>query len=1124
MADYTSRASEVESFLDLKNDPDFQQDLIRFYTGGRYKMSKEDMKKEGPEGLTRRFIEHMRGQSWNEVTAVKDLNYVHNKDMRQEGKDAFGRLIKAWDSSESAGAGFFESVGDFSEAFLTAPSTYVGLGSFGLGKVGAKTALYANQVLLRNSLKNGLTKKVASESLRRQALKSGAAGFTTGAAVGGGQAIAQGETREEVIEDFNYGGKEALTDVLLAGTIEGTMGAGLGALSGVIGSSRQANVKDFLQERGRDLAEKRAETAKQAIFTINSSSESAKKEASKILSDLDDIFASREGVKGSKLKDRLDPERVKRGDAILNAMTDPSAKPVFSSGLSIDVMRSVAAAAAEMMDNQKLNIQGSERITESVANALRGEGSEEAFEVLEGIRKKYGLSKDEFSLIYMSEASRAGRILGFQSAIKSGARILGGKESDLDVLFSKGASSISEEEAASIVGQAVRNSSKKEGAVGLLQDLDAMRIAFMTSQPATTMRNLRNSGILLGVDMVDELNKGLYKSIKGEAQIKDIIPNMTAMLRGYTFNNAEAKMLRAIMMDEIPEATKRLYNNASRIDMGLEGTSPMAKAGRFVNIFNTATDSVIKEGMFFGSLDRQFREQGLSLQEWMRSSKSFEDLPEGIDFEKSIADANRLTMQSDFRGDTSALGKTARAVITVNRKVPFLVSQAAGVPFPRYVASHLQMMSEYTPLVGELMYRKGVVSGPSDDATRYARQATGTMLLGAGIALAYERDGEVDYGSIRTSLGEQADMKQYAGSILAHLYLGDAIWRYNKGLPVKFTKEEVSAVFGGVPDFQFDFSFAESFVKSLAEGGMTEELEKELGNFVATFTMPAAIARDIYGQFDYTSSGNPYTRDLALGSSEEELSTKGAGSFGQGILAGQATRFLPDADFLQYTQSFDGEKDIKIYDYDNPVARSTVSPLYKQISGGSSEAPLTELQKYQSRYGIKNWKMFNKRSVGALANANTQYVVQKNLAKKLPQLFEDWKVNSPASKKYGDLAFDDLTPENTGVPLRELEADKAKILESYIKFNIIKEAESVQDMFDTFVARQPVKARGFIRNNYTIQVKEKGKQVFDQTSREFGYASSNEMIGSAETVQQEINRRLLLLYKVPLMKEPEVYK
>ena len=233
---------------------------------------------------------------------------------------------------------------------------------------------------------------------------------------------------------------------------------------------------------------------------------------------------------------------------------------------------------------------GDIRITEAIANKMRDGDSQEVFTILKDVKDKYGLSKDEFSMIYLSEVSRAGQTLGFQSAIKRGAKINLDEASDIDVLFSKGASSISSQDAQEISAAAVRNS--KSGAYKFLQDLDTMRISFMTSQPATTMRNLTNVGILIGTDIVDQVNKAIYKGLTGDAsQIKTFIPNMTAVVRGLSFNNTEAKLLRQIMLEEMPEQSMRLYNQAMRLEVGMESSGVLARVGRFVNMANTLSVS-----------------------------------------------------------------------------------------------------------------------------------------------------------------------------------------------------------------------------------------------------------------------------------------------------------------------------------------------------------------------------------------------------------------------------------------------------------------------------------------------------------------------------------------------------
>ena len=75
MADYINRA-EDNYFTDLIDDETFGEDLKKFFTGGRYNYSEKEIEEKGVEGLANDFAEHMRYQSTNETTAVKDLLYV----------------------------------------------------------------------------------------------------------------------------------------------------------------------------------------------------------------------------------------------------------------------------------------------------------------------------------------------------------------------------------------------------------------------------------------------------------------------------------------------------------------------------------------------------------------------------------------------------------------------------------------------------------------------------------------------------------------------------------------------------------------------------------------------------------------------------------------------------------------------------------------------------------------------------------------------------------------------------------------------------------------------------------------------------------------------------------------
>ena len=248
MVEYLNKATDGV-FLDLVEDEDFKKDLVRFFTGGRYTYSLEDFKDKGAKGLAEDFVEHMRGHDWNEVTAAKDLNYAKNKDVDVSGKQAFGRLIQAWDSSDKAGTNnFLTSSGDFFEAIATAPSSYLALGSLGLGKLASKAGAKGLQILTRKELKKQLSKEI-----RPSILKSAGIGAAEGAVVGTTQSVLGGETREELIEGYEYTNADVAIDAAFNLALGGTLGAGGGKLA----SLKQKKVDELFLERSRNLNDKR---------------------------------------------------------------------------------------------------------------------------------------------------------------------------------------------------------------------------------------------------------------------------------------------------------------------------------------------------------------------------------------------------------------------------------------------------------------------------------------------------------------------------------------------------------------------------------------------------------------------------------------------------------------------------------------------------------------------------------------------------------------------------------------------------------------------------------------------------------------------------------------------------
>ena len=1158
MVDYIERVKDG-AFIDLKDDYDFQVDLVQFFSGGRYTKSREEMKELGYEGLTKEFIEHMRYQSSNEVTAIKDLNYAINKDVHRKGKESFGNLIQAWDNSDRAGTGYLDGASDFLWATASAPSTYVGLGSLGLGKLGAKAAAKGTQMLVRSSLKKAivqptLKKAVKPISKTMGALKGAGTGFAAEAAIGGVTAYGGEETREELIEGYDY----TTGDLALQAGVQGLFGSVLGGVGGALSANKGLNKLELAQKMSTATEQSRKEAAELALKTIDGANAEQISFATGRVVDLEATLAARGGDAKSSILEPLDSKKVEMGETILKGITDIDNKGGnLSSGLSMDTIRSITAATIDIAD--ELNIKSNERITSAVARRLDDEAIDSSLVIdnLEKIRNKYGLTRQQMSYVYLADVSRAGKILAEQSRIAKATKKAGstlrsldeeaaakaaGVEVDINKLAAHGLSSFDDQAVAEMSSAVVRNSSKRTAGTkfyNFLQDVDQMRIAFMTSQFTTTARNITSTVLLAGVDMSDELFRGMIRGVQGKPN--NVLRRMSATVRGMSWDNATAEVFRESFLEQMPEEYTKTFYNTLRMEVGTQSTSRMAKTGRLVNLVNTTFDTAFKEGAMFGSLDKQLADLGdetvgLTVKDFLEKGGRLDNLPDGF-MAKSIDDANRFTMQRTYEGDKSPFGKAARGLSSLNQKYPFIISAVVGIPFPRYVANHIEMIADYTPILGAVvpaLKKAGVNIGGDafkSNEDRMVRQLTGTSLIALGYLLASNKEGEVDYGSIETAVGSDADLAPSAGFLIAPMFLGDLMYRNNNGLALPETGKllrETGAVFGGLGDLGVDFSLMKETAKSFTEGGFTENLQKQLGNIAATFTYPGTLARDIAGQFSYEAAGTPYVRDIeGIGPFEnrgagdatkgEDLpkSMKGErGSFQ--VLAGQATRFLADTDTVQYTQSFtrNPDNDISYYSPFNSAPIGKMNPLLKQFTGFQQNPPMTGLQREMNKLYVEEYEMYSSRTA---TNASVDYILRHKLAKSLPQAFEAWRKQAPIkagnNNTYDELSSDERLGDKAN-------AIKKKALEGFIKNFITEQKEVVTEGFQSIMADRPVEARGFIRNNYTLKRKEIGSEIFDMAANELNsnFSTSEELLADSDSIVEELNRRMAIMDRAKELK------
>ncbi len=1131
--------AEGKYFNEFLDDEEFQQDLKNFFSGGRYNYTEKQL--EDVNQLADDFVQHMRWQSTNEATAVYDLLYVQKPDdeVSREGKIAFGKLMQAYDVSEGGGTGKLEGAWDYLSAFAASPSTAATVATFGFGvgsKIAAKAAGQATQMSIRayanRLLAEGLTKQAVKEKLKKSVTKEGlkAAGisFAGEAAVGGVSSYAQGETREEVIPGYEY----SYGDLAVDATIDGTLGSVIGGFGGAWTQSVKNKAAEITVDQAKKASDQARAAAQLAINTITGSNlpDDQINDTMSDIADLAQMFRARET---GKVLDPLDPSQVAEGEMIFNRMLDERANELIAPGLDMNTVRSIAAASIRL--KERLRIRPGERISTAVANGISS-GAIQADEITE-IRRQFNLSAEEMSYLWLAELSKAGKVLAKGSKIKRSL------QQNLDILASQGASVFTGNEAGEILGRLERG-----GAYSLLQDIDQTRIAFMTSQVGTTVANVATGGYNLVVDMSDSFWKDFLDITVGtktaDGTVQRQWTNRTlSLLKGFSVSRAESEVLGGMLLEDAPLKFTELFYETQRVGDLTKSNNLLNRTARFVNTLNMATDAVFKQGAFYGAFDRRLRELndpalGRNFSEYLELHTDLNAAREAGVVDYATDYAKRFTFQRGYEGDKSLFGQAAQGAQSLHKRFPFLISEGLGMPFPRYVANHLEYVNDYTPigiLTGGLDKLEKLIYKQDDKALtlvgdqfktgkdRIARQMTGAMLTMGGVWIAAEKNGMIDYDKAVAATGAETDVGRTAGPWAANLLIGDLIWRSgilgNEPLPIgkDSFKGNVSEVLAGMGDLGFDLGLVKDINAARETGEFSEAFYKRLGNIVATFTYPATISRDVAGQLSDFARGNPYVRDVRgdpmTGERNflEEIT-------GEGIFRNQALRFLMDAQGVGLTQTKRGtNQDLKLYSPFNPTPVGGYNPISRQF-GFTQEPPSTELQKELNLLGLEEYKLYGNTKT---RNASLDYTVRKLLAVGMPGIppmakeFEawrsGWKLNNRS--EFAGRTYDELGDDY------EL---KKIAMEDFINHRIQNAQELMTDAFQDLLSSESGRrqAAGYLRNMYVLEeanLKSTKNRTFDDLvsvmtrGEPVQYRTAREYLGDSSSIEEELARRQKIL-------------
>lgn len=967
---YTPERMKDKKLSELEKDKDFLTDAYTFLLSGRKNWTEDELSGLSTSEVVDEVQEHFRLSTMNEVTMGKDFYYVSDEEVPETDKQAYGRLLFAFDNAKGEGILDKGVIADYAEGALTAPSTYASAaaGAFTFGSGGA--AVQAGKMAAQQGLR-----KVANKYLGRAAL----AGVVDGSVAAGsayGLEKVKVEAGDEIGENYevNYG------TVALGGVLGGALGAASYAVPQAVNRRAATRLTEVLDKgaaaKVKELAEA-AENANQAIKLAKTSDEG--KRYLKFSTDL--------------LMRSIDPKLVEEGRKVKVDILSDGLPDGLVGGLPADTLKRLGAATYELTSKLrvkdpetgklvKFKPESGQRITEFLAKAMdNGFGGEE-FAELAG---KYGLSARQLSSVYAAEVSDAARILVGQKNLKNLAGKAVPKEqiasfkNSLDKLYDEGMASVTGAEAfdksivssGGITGKTWRR----------FKDIENARRALMTSQPATTMRNNIFGVAMTGIDALDTIGLGVVKALKGDVKGGYTTAKSAVDVFSYLTKDAYvAKAFTEMMSQEAPQQMSRVFFDAAQAEATFVGDTNLAKLGKAANVLNTMSDHVFKRAVLTGSIDRQLKAAGnealgTSVYD-MLGKGTLSQLPNDM-LDKALDDSLSFTFQRKFgQKGSSQMSQNTRDVVSFINKSGLTVL----MPFPRYMASQAKFISDYTGLT----IARRLASGSSVEDEAFAKAATGAAMF-AGLYQVQKKNVQEDreWYVAEDDAGTPYNATAALGPSATLAYLANLAVRLREGAPVKDSKailKDLNKLLIGT-EFRPNSGISDKIVRAV-ESGNTAPLVDAIGDYFSAYTYPAAVVKDFYGQFDPRASYFPETRDAQV-----SMLDVGFGDFSFELPMSSWMRFtrqLPDFGGLGesekgilnfFTSSPDrmdfqekgvgGVKDVdKGYDalkmsiFGNGPLRAQ-NPMMKQLSGFSGERPKSSLEREFTRLQVDPFKVYN---------------------------------------------------------------------------------------------------------------------------------------------------------------------
>ena len=840
---YTAESMQDKKLSDLRTDGAFLKDAVTFLKSKRLEYTDEDLQDMSASDITDKVLEHMRYQSVNERTMYKDYYYIADNTTPTQEREAFSRLMFAFDNAK--GEGWFdrggEKIQDYAGAVLSSPTTLASAGA-GLFTAGAgAVAVKAGAELVK-----GAGKAVSSSMLRGAAMnnlkKAGIVAAADGS-IGALTDLANQRIRQIGGKSIGEERDISLGQAAVSGALSAAPGVALYG-AGKLVSNRASKKLVEAGRMGEEALNERRAAAREAAKKL---SDKAKKtpEGKALLS-----YVSNNMLRA------IDPRMVEEGKIVRQDIFSADLPDGLIGGFDVDTIQRITAAGYEVANELGVTddmIKQGKRITEVIADSIR-DGDGKAMAVIDQVREKYSLSREQLSVAYASEVSDAARILRAQRTAKDKAYA-----KKVDDLFEAGMSPVTADEMK--VMKDVKQGMSSI-VINNLKDLENARRMFMTSQPATTMRNNIFSVAMTGIDFVDQLTTAAVRAVRNnpEASAGATLQGSMDNIKYLTSDGYVAEALTSLLHESAPKRMQKVFYDAAIAEEAVAGSNKFSKVGAAMNVLNTMSDRVVKRAVIAGSIDRQLKqlgnkELGTNVLDMMRKGRT-QDLPDDI-LQAALDESLAFTFQRRFGGkDASAMNKAAASAIRTIHNYGLTLA----IPFPRYLASQAKFVSDYTGLT----VARRIASGRRVADEEYGKAVTGFMGM-YGLLNVYQNkiyDGTSWNEVVDPKNNRTYDAQSAMGPLTAQAYMSDYVARRLEGMPTKPGKEvrrDLAKILGA-SEFRPDAGFIDAFITGV-DGKGWDKFSRSMADTIIPVTYPVAVFKDFYGQFDPRSSYIPNTED-----------------------------------------------------------------------------------------------------------------------------------------------------------------------------------------------------------------------------------------------------------------------